>query len=164
MKKILPIELRRAALAALALGLALTIPAAAQTAAEPDAEASEAAKAPEADTVVATSEADAAPAAGSAVLHGMRVVIDPETGELRAPTPGEAKAMSIRLKSAVNRSSKGLYSVTHVDGTQSLNLQGRFLNVSTATVGSDGKVERDCRPAEDAPPAVAPEKEADHVE
>lgn len=163
MKKILPIELRRAALAALALGLALTIPAAAQTAAEPDAEDGEAAQAPEAATAVATPEAQETPALGDAVLHGMQVVIDSETGKLRAPTPAEARAMSISLKSLVNRSTKGLYSVTQVDGTVSLDLQGRFRNVAKATVRSDDAVELDCLTAEDGEPSAAHAKHAKEV-
>lgn len=44
-----------------------------------------------------------------------------------------------RTEAAINQSDEGLVSVTHADGTVSLDLQGRFQNFSKVVVDENGK-------------------------
>lgn len=87
-------------------------------------------------------EAEAAePTVGAA---GMRVFRDPVTGKLRQPTAEERRAMARQLQGLLNRSSEGLTPVSRPDGTVTLDLQGRFRNVSIARRADDGSIAVDC--------------------
>src|SRR5262245_13171421 len=70
---------------------------------------------------------------------GQTVAIDRQTGKLRPPTPEEARNLAERLTNFLNRSDQGLTIVTHPNGTQSVDLQGRFQSVALARINSDGK-------------------------
>jgi hypothetical protein len=90
--------------------------------------------------VVATSTADntsdAAP--GNAAL---RAYLDPETGEIAvgvAPA-GEAE-LDAETQNALRRDDAGLVQVHHADGSVSMDLQGRYQNVSIAHKNPDGTV------------------------
>src|ERR1041385_724634 len=63
---------------------------------------------------------------------GQSVAVDPQTGKLRPPTPEAARQWGLALKKYLNRSSQGLIVKTHPNGTQSVDLQGRFQSVSLA--------------------------------
>lgn len=75
---------------------------------------------------------------------GMQVFIDPATGKMRPATAQEMKMMSDRLQAFLNRSSVGLKVKESANGMLSMNLQGGFLNVWVASVGTDGKVANSC--------------------
>ncbi|HXI13936.1 MAG TPA: hypothetical protein VNM92_15015 [Thermoanaerobaculia bacterium] len=77
----------------------------------------------------------------------MRVVIDKNTGELRAPTAEEARILAARDAvngQDMNESSEGLTVVQHENGMQSVDLEGRFMSSSVARIDSDGKVVTAC--------------------
>lgn len=75
---------------------------------------------------------------------GQSVAVDPQTGKLRPPTPEEARQLGTALKKYLNRSSQGLTVKTHPNGTQSVDLQGRFQSVSLAKVNADGSASEKC--------------------
>lgn len=79
---------------------------------------------------------------------GLRAVIDPETGQLATGTEASRllsdKARDEELSTMLSRSSKGLVPVVHPDGRVSVDLQGRFMNVSVARIGQSGEVEQIC--------------------
>ncbi|HSJ75597.1 MAG TPA: hypothetical protein VK899_05350 [Gemmatimonadales bacterium] len=75
---------------------------------------------------------------------GMQVFTDQATGKVRPATPQEVKMMSARLKAFLNRSSEGLKMEESANGTVSMNLQGGFLNVWVASLGTDGKITNAC--------------------
>lgn len=75
---------------------------------------------------------------------GQSVAVDRQTGKLRPPTPAEARRLGMALKKYLNRSSQGLTVRTHPNGAQSVDLQGRFQNVSLAKVDSDGSASEKC--------------------
>lgn len=90
-------------------------------------------------------QADDAAAEMPEGLSAMRVYRDPETGELtHQPPPGLARGLSEEMRRRVSRSSEGLRARTLPDGTNVLNLQGRFLALSVAKRTADGKVVTDC--------------------
>lgn len=75
---------------------------------------------------------------------GQQVAVDKQTGKLRQPTAEEAKQLIDGLAPLVNTSTEGLTAVRREDGSLSVDLQGRFMSVAVAKVGSDGKVEQKC--------------------
>lgn len=93
----------------------------------------------------AQDEATAADATSPApTLEALRVYRDPETGALvKAPEiPG--KALSPGLQRRVSRSTEGLAAKTLRDGTETLDLQGRFLVLSVAKRQADGTFATSC--------------------
>jgi hypothetical protein len=82
-----------------------------------------------------------APAAGSA---GVRVAIDPETGELGLPSPEQARALSAAEATALSRSSVGLHQVFFPDGTVMIDLQGRFMDYLVARRDASGRLRVGC--------------------
>jgi len=78
----------------------------------------------------------------------MKVFIDQNTGELRAPTPAEAKALAsaeARIDGVdLNESSEGLTVIQHKNGMQSVDLEGRFMSSSVAAIDADGKLVTGC--------------------
>jgi hypothetical protein len=85
-------------------------------------------------TIVAAEES----APGTASL---RAVIDPETGELAmGMVPAGEEALDADTQNALRRDSEGLVQVRHADGSVSMDLQGRFQNVSVARKNADGTV------------------------
>jgi len=75
---------------------------------------------------------------------GQTVAIDRQTGKLRPPTPEEARKLADGLKNFLNRSDQGLTIVTHPNGTQSVDLQGRFQSVALARINRDGRASEKC--------------------
>lgn len=63
--------------------------------------------------------------------------------DAKAPTPAELSAEDA-LDQMLSRSTEGLEVVTHADGTISVDLEGRFMNVSVANPGPDGKPRVNC--------------------
>jgi hypothetical protein len=85
---------------------------------------------------------------------GMRVYVDPETGEFTVP-PKEARAVEAPApEAAFSSSHEGLVEVRSSvpGGGILLDLQGRFRSPLTATLGTDGKLKMQhgpCAPTSD---------------
>ena len=69
---------------------------------------------------------------------GGPVPFNPQTGQVRPLTQEEAQRLAVAIKQLVNQSTDGLQSVKQADGTESLNLQGRFQSVAVAKRNEDG--------------------------
>ncbi len=89
---------------------------------------------------------------------GMRVARDPETGQLRAPTSEELKALSgTTAEGARAALPRGLITgrvrppqIVHPDGTIEQELDDSTLMYSVARRGADGKIEMYCVPGKAA--------------
>ena len=92
---------------------------------------------PATDNAGVTSDNTPGLAPGSAVL---RATIDPETGGVKISAAPSAMPLDAETQSALRRDSEGLTEVYHPNGAVSVNLQGRFQNVSVARIGKDGKL------------------------
>lgn len=87
----------------------------------------------------------ALPAAGAAQEQsGMVVVRDPQTGQLRAPTPAESRALAPAPSSAAMRATSPPALVTHPGGSRQVRLGERGLVYSVVTRGADGKLAGQC--------------------
>lgn len=78
-------------------------------------------------------------------MAGLRVVIDPETGQAIIPPPAERRQMVLtpEMQNALSQSSAGLNQVVLPDGTAFVRLQGRFQNLLFATVDEEGQIKVD---------------------
>ena len=72
--------------------------------------------------------------------------------QIRPLTQQEAEQLAQRLKGMLNKSTDGLVPVKHEDGSTSIDLQGRFQNVTVARVNADGTITQSCV---DSPQAAA---------
>lgn len=72
------------------------------------------------------------------------VPIDPQTGLVRPLTQEEAQRMAAGIKEMVNQSTDGLQQVKQADGSVSMDLQGRFQNVSLAKRDENGNLVQSC--------------------
>jgi hypothetical protein len=77
-------------------------------------------------------------------VGGQDVKVDTQTGQIQELTPEEAQKLAAGLKPMLNKSSEGLVTVQHPDGSMSMDLQGRFQNVAVARVNKDGTVSQSC--------------------
>lgn len=77
-------------------------------------------------------------------VAGQDVEVDSQTGQIKSLTPEEAQRLAAGLKQMVNQSTEGLEQVHHEDGSVSMDLQGRFQNVTVARVNQDGSVSQSC--------------------
>jgi hypothetical protein len=59
-------------------------------------------------------------------------------------TPEEAQKLAAGLKDKLNQSTEDLVQVRHQDGSVSMDLQGRFQNVTVARINKDGSVSQAC--------------------
>lgn len=91
-------------------------------------------------------EACSVPTAIPNFTSGMRVWIDPDTGEIRQPTTSERKAMAERtaIDALLNRSPDGLEVVHRPDGSRFVHLQGRFMHALVVTRTEDGTLVGHC--------------------
>lgn len=67
-----------------------------------------------------------------------------QSGQVRPLTQEEAQRLAGAIKQLVNQSTEGLQSVKQADGTESVNLQGRFQNMVVAKRNEDGEVVQSC--------------------
>jgi hypothetical protein len=67
----------------------------------------------------------------------------PQTGVERVSTPADLDGEAA-LEQMTSRSSEGLVEVVHPDGSVSIDLQGRFMNVMLAAVLEDGSHGASC--------------------
>ena len=97
--------------------------------------------------VVAVAPPRIVPGPDSSSNHGMRIGIDPVTGDLLehpvTPLPGPI------LGSALDRSSSGLAVLRHESGAVGLHLGGRFQSASIVRVGVDARLHTTCGDDED---------------
>jgi len=78
----------------------------------------------------------------------------PPTGAEDSAQPTAEDEEGTRLIDAItSESTKGLTFEHRSDGTISLDLQGRFMNVLTAAPGRDGRIEVSCHKGDDGKPA-----------
>ena len=77
-------------------------------------------------------------------VGGQDVHVDTQTGEIQPLTPEEAAKLAEGLKPMLNQSTDGLVQVQHPDGSVSVDLQGRFQDVTVARVNKDGTVSQSC--------------------
>lgn len=77
-------------------------------------------------------------------VAGQDVEVDSQTGQMKELTPEEAQKLAAGLKKMVNQSTEGLVQVQHGDGSVSMDLEGRFQNVTVARVNQDGSVTQSC--------------------
>lgn len=104
-----------------------------------------------------------------AAQSGMVVVRDPQTGELRAPTAAESRALAPQGPSAgISAKAAAPVAVTHPGGARQVRLGERSLVYSVVTRGPDGKLAEQCVHGEAAAdkavhaPASAQQKEHSH--
>lgn len=77
-------------------------------------------------------------------VAGQDVQLDSQTGDMKPLTPQEAEKLAAGLKPMLNQSTEGLVQVHHADGSVSMDLQGRFQNVTVARMNADGSVTESC--------------------
>lgn len=85
-------------------------------------------------------------------VAGQDVQVDGQTGQVKQLTPEEAQKIAAGLKQSVNRSTEGLVEVQHADGSVTVDLEGRFQNVTMAKIDEDGNLVQACV---DSPRAAA---------
>jgi hypothetical protein len=56
----------------------------------------------------------------------------------------EAQKIASGMKELVNQSTEGLVEVRHADGSVSVDLEGRFQNVTVAKINKDGSISQSC--------------------
>lgn len=77
-------------------------------------------------------------------VAGQDIKIDGQTGQIQELPPEEAQKLAAGLKPMLNKSSEGLVEVQHTDGSVSMDLEGRFQNVTVARINKDGTVSQSC--------------------
>ena len=75
---------------------------------------------------------------------GQDVTRRTQAGQIQPLTQAEAQKLAAGFKQMVNQSTDGLVQVRHADGSVSMDLQGRFQNVTVARVNKDGSVTQSC--------------------
>jgi hypothetical protein len=80
----------------------------------------------------------------------MRAFIDPRTGELREPTPEEARALSEAVRKTAAPEPVDFEPVQHPDGMVSVDLKGAFMSHVIAQRNRDGSFSTRCIPASHA--------------
>lgn len=77
-------------------------------------------------------------------IGGQDVLIDGQTGEIKPLTSGEAQKLAEGLAPMLDQSTDDVRVVRHPDGSSSMNLEGRFQNVTVARVNKDGSLSQSC--------------------
>jgi hypothetical protein len=77
-------------------------------------------------------------------VAGQDVQVDGQTGQIKTLTQEEAQKLAAGLGQLVNQSTEGLEQVQHEDGSVSMDLKGRFQNVTVARINQDGTVSESC--------------------
>ncbi len=67
-----------------------------------------------------------------------------DNGRVRPLTPEEAQILADGIKQLVNQSDEGLQQIVEPDGSVSMDLEGRFQNVTLAQKNVDGSVSQAC--------------------
>lgn len=70
---------------------------------------------------------------------GMRVFLDPETGEtLSEPAPNAVIQLDAELENALRRDTEGLPTTRHANGAESIELDGRYQEATVVRVDENG--------------------------
>jgi hypothetical protein len=77
-------------------------------------------------------------------VAGQDVQVDGQTGQIKPLTQEETQKLAAGLGQLVNQSTEGLEQVHHEDGSVSMDLKGRFQNVTVARINEDGTVTESC--------------------
>lgn len=77
-------------------------------------------------------------------VGGQDIHINTQTGEMKPLTQDEAQRLANDLAPMLDTSTDGLTQVRHADGSVSMDLQGRFQNVTVARISADGAIEQSC--------------------
>ncbi|MEP7013153.1 MAG: hypothetical protein ABJC13_22770 [Acidobacteriota bacterium] len=97
---------------------------------------------------VATPASSSAPELASAqgeVAPGLWIFLDPATGRITdRPSAEQLAAVRAQVSKLVVESTAGLVGKTYANGMKSLDLAGRFMNVSVLTLGPNGKQQMTC--------------------
>jgi hypothetical protein len=109
---------------------------------------------PENSVSAARPQGQECPADDSVGRAGFRAFIDPQTGQLREPTPQEAQALSRAAGEAFARAVESLEAVVHPDGTISMDLNDLFMQDIVAVKNIDGSVSVRCVPDSEKPIAL----------
>jgi len=97
------------------------------------------------------------PADDSVAGFGLRAFIDPQTGQLREPTPEEAQALAQAARERFAREVESLEAIVHPDGMISLDLKGLFMQDLVVVKRPDGSLAMRCVPdSESNTAALAP--------
>ncbi len=88
----------------------------------------------------------ACPADDRFARAGLRAFIDPQTGQLRPPTPEEAQALSRAARAEFAQEAGMLEAVVHPDGMVSVDLKGRFMQDLVVVRKPDGSLSFGCVP------------------
>ncbi|MEM6455222.1 MAG: hypothetical protein AAF772_09025 [Acidobacteriota bacterium] len=75
---------------------------------------------------------------GTIELSGVHVVVDPESGVLRAPIGNELAEMQSSFSQLLRQDDEGLVAETLADGSRKVMLDGRYLTASVIRVNPDG--------------------------
>ncbi|HEX5702973.1 MAG TPA: hypothetical protein VFX97_07220 [Pyrinomonadaceae bacterium] len=86
----------------------------------------------------------AAPAFVTRRVGSQDIHINTQTGEMKPLTQDEAQRLANDLAPMLDTSTDGLTQVRHADGSVSMDLQGRFQNVTVARISADGAIEQSC--------------------
>ena len=112
--------------------------------------------APRNDSATARPAAETACPADDAVGRaGLRAFIDPQTGQLREPTPEEAAELAAAARAARLQKLSELEVVEHPDGMKSVDLKDAFMIDLVAHRNPDGSLSIGCLPP-GAPGATPP--------
>jgi hypothetical protein len=77
-------------------------------------------------------------------VAGQEVQVDSQTGQIKELTPEEAQKLAAGLRQSINQSSEGLVQRQEADGSVSVDLEGRFQNVTVARKNDDGSISEGC--------------------
>jgi hypothetical protein len=78
----------------------------------------------------------------AATVAGIRVFVDPATGKIRKPTPGERRKLAALV--SLDRSARVYEIVTRPDGTRTVQLDETFMTSVVATRNPDGTMSYRC--------------------
>jgi len=93
------------------------------------------------DSTESTTAAVSSNGISSPGTAGMRVYLDPETGEVAADVPPNAAIeLDGALENALRHDDEGLVVETHANGAMSLNLQERYQDASVVRIDENGKM------------------------
>ena len=77
-------------------------------------------------------------------VGGQDIQVNTQSGEVKPLTQEEAQRLANGLAPMLDNATDGLVQVHHADGSVSMDIKGRFQNVTVAKVNSDGTVEQGC--------------------
>jgi hypothetical protein len=108
-------------------------------------------------TTTARPAADTAcPADDGVGRAGLRAFIDPQTGQLREPTPEEAAQLAAAVRASRLQALSELEIVVHPDGMKTVDLKDAFLIALVARRNADGSLSIGCLPpGASGPPSPA---------